>query len=223
VLGDLNAELIDCFTAVRDRLPEVIDVLQTHRYDKTYYYRVRAMDRERMELPRQAARTIFLNRTGFNGLYRVNKKGGFNVPFGRYTNPLICDVENLEACTQVLEGTELRCGTFQEVLSTVQKDDFVYLDPPYVPVSKTANFTAYVPGGFGPQDQLELSVELERLHSLGARFVLSNADAQGVREMYEALAIDTLRIIGVQALRAVNSKKTARGRVAELLVTNLPV
>lgn len=223
VIGDVNQELIDCFGAVRDCLPDVIDVLETHRYEQEYYYSVRAADRETLTLPEKAARTIFLNRTGFNGLYRVNKKGTFNVPFGRYTDPLICDEENLAACAEVLAETELRCGNFKSVLATVRAGDFVYLDPPYVPASKTANFTSYVAGGFGHDDQMELAQELERLHSIGARFVLSNADAEGVRAMYEALDIDTLRIIGVQALRAVNSKSTKRGRVGEVLVTNIPI
>ncbi|MCP4871520.1 MAG: DNA adenine methylase [Proteobacteria bacterium] len=223
VIGDVNQELIDCFGAVRDCVGDVMDVLTTHKYEQEYYYEVRATDPSTLTLPQKAARTIFLNRTGFNGLYRVNKKGKFNVPFGRYTNPLICDVANLGACSGVLAETELRCGAFKKVLATVGEDDFVYLDPPYVPVSKTANFTSYASGGFGHDDQLELASELERLHAVGAKFVLSNADADGVRAMYEALDIDTLRIIGVQALRAVNSKSTKRGRVGEVLVTNIPV
>jgi len=223
VLGDLNQELIDCYGAVRDRLPELVDALGAHYYEQGHYYETRALRPADLEVPARAARTIFLNRTGFNGLYRVNQKGGFNVPFGRYTNPQICDEENLEACSGVLDSAELRCGPFAEVLATVGRGDFVYLDPPYVPVSKTANFTGYVAGGFGPDDQTALAKELERLHAVGARFVISNADVDGVREMYEALDIDTLRVIGVQALRAVNSKTTKRGRVGEVLVTNVPL
>ncbi len=222
VLGDLNRELIDCFGAVRDCLDEVVAILDAHIYDKDYFYDIRALDPATLPLPARAARTIYLNRTGFNGLYRVNRKGRFNVPFGRYSNPTICDEENLEACREVLGAAELRCGGFDEVLATAAEGDFVYLDPPYVPVSKTANFTSYVAGGFGPDDQDRLARQLVDLDRRGVRFVLSNADAEGVRAMYEDLGIASLRIIGVQALRAVNSKTTGRGRVGELLVTNVP-
>jgi len=220
VLADLNGELIDAFTAVRDDLEATMEFLREHVYEKTWYYRTRSRDPEEMELAERAARTIYLNRTGFNGLYRVNSKGRFNVPFGRYKDPLICDQENLTACRQALQGADLVSAPFDEVLDGAQSGDFVYMDPPYVPLSKTANFTQYVAGGFGPEAQERLASWLERLHGRGVRFALSNADTPETRAMYGALAIDGLRIDGVTATRSVNSRTTGRGRVGELIVWN---
>jgi DNA adenine methylase len=220
VLADLNPELIDAFTAVRDDVEELMEHLRGHVYDKGYFYEVRSRDRGAMTLPERAARTIFLNRTGFNGLYRVNQKGLFNVPFGRYKDPTICDSDNLLACSAVLKGTELRSSSFEVVLADAGKGDFVYLDPPYVPVSRTANFTAYTRGGFGPADQDRLAQCLVELDERGACFVLSNADTPEVRAMYERLGIAQLQIDTVLANRSVNSRVGGRGKVGELLVRN---
>jgi len=221
VIADLNPELVDCFTAVRDRLDRVIGHLEGHIYEKGHFYAVRDLEPDDLSLAERAARTIYLNRTGFNGLYRVNSKGRFNVPFGRYTNPLICDHENLQACSEALQGTDVVQGHFAEVLAKAKAGDFVYLDPPYVPVSRTSNFTHYVAGGFGPDDQNRLAQELVGLDSRGARFVLSNADTPEVRAMYLELGIPKLRIEQVLASRAVNSRSSGRGKVPELLVHNL--
>lgn len=220
VLADLNAELIDAFTAVRDDLDRTREALREHVYEKSHYYRTRSTDPSTMALPERAARTIFLNRTGFNGLYRVNKSGRFNVPFGRYKDPTICDDENLLACRAALAGTELRCAAFDSVLEDAVHNDFVYMDPPYVPLSRTANFTQYVAGGFGPADQERLAAALVRLDGRGVRFVLSNADTPETRAMYLGLGIEGLRVDTVSATRAVNSRTTGRGRVSELIVWN---
>jgi DNA adenine methylase len=220
VLGDYNAELIEAYTVVRDGLPQLIQLLEGHYYEKNYFYSVRALDTERLSAAESAARTIYLNRTGFNGLYRVNLKGQFNVPFGRYSNPLICDHENLEACSALLRSAQLQQGSFERVLRSAKAGDFVYLDPPYVPLSKTSNFTSYVAGGFGPQQQEALAQLLVDLDQRGVRFMLSNAGCEDSRALYRDLPIEGLRIETVRARRSVNSRSSGRGKVDEILVLN---
>lgn len=220
VLSDLNQELIDCYLAIRDRLGEVLGVLRGHVYEKDHFYAVREQEPADLSPAERAARTIYLNRVGFNGLYRVNSKGRFNVPFGRYANPLICDEDNLPACSAALRNADLRVAPFEETLAQAGPGDFVYLDPPYVPVSQTASFTSYVPGGFGLREQRRLAAELVGLHGRGARFLLSNADVPQARELYASLPIPGLRIDTILASRAINSRPDARGKVSELLVSN---
>jgi DNA adenine methylase len=193
-VGDANAELVHCWTMVRDRTEELIDALAEYVYDKERYYAVRAIRPEELKPIPRAARTLYLNRTGFNGLYRVNKSGGFNVPFGRYTKPLICDRANLRACAGFLANTELRCGDFVDLVENAQAGDFAYFDPPYAPVSATSNFTDYRPGGFGWSDHERLAKTFERLARRGVKVVLSNSDAPGVRGLYEALKAPNLKV-----------------------------
>ena len=166
-----------------------------------------------------AAWFIYLNKTGFNGLYRVNKSGGFNVPFGRYKNPLICDEANLRACSRFLQGTDLRCGEFDGAVKDATDGDFVYFDPPYMPVSATSNFTDYRPGGFGFPDHERLARTVEDLSQRGVRVLLSNSDTPAVRSLYEGLKAPNLKIHVVRANRSVNSKASRRGKVNELLVS----
>ncbi len=221
VLADVNDELVDCYSAVRDHLDDVIEALKQHRYEKDYYYEVRAWDRRSLPLIERAARTIFLNKTGFNGLYRVNSKGLFNVPFGRYSNPKICDEANLPACSTVLQGTEIRHTDFEGLLKEPTDGDFVYLDPPYIPLNATANFTAYTAGGFGPDDQRRLAASLVTAHRRGARFLLSNADTPVTRELYSELLDEPgVDLDIVRARRAINSKAGRRGPVNEVVIFN---
>ncbi|MBI5490704.1 MAG: DNA adenine methylase [Deltaproteobacteria bacterium] len=214
-LSDDNADLIDCLLAVRDDLPAVIDALGRHRYEKEYYYAVRAQDPAALPLAERAARMIFLNRTCFNGLYRVNSKGGFNVPFGRYSNPTICDAPNLHACARALKQAQIERGPFGSVLDRARRGDFVYFDPPYHPLSKTAYFTAYAKGGFREEDQRELARVFAELDRRGVLVMLSNSDTPLVRELYKGL-----RIVRVQATRSINSKGARRGAITELVVLN---
>jgi DNA adenine methylase len=221
VLADANDELVDCYTAVRDHLDEVMDELERHRYEKDYYYDVRGWPRTDLGLIERAARTIFLNKTGFNGLYRVNSKGLFNVPFGRYSNPTICDRDNLPGCSEALQGVELRHADFEAVIDDADDGDFVYLDPPYVPLNATANFTAYTAGGFGPDEQRRLASALVRAHRRGARFLLSNADSPVTRELYRELLDERgVDIDIVLARRNINSNGKRRGPVTEIVVHN---
>jgi DNA adenine methylase len=217
VLADINAELIDCYTAVRDQVDQVIAALQGHRYDSSYFYRVRGIDPASLSPPERAARTIFLNRTGFNGLYRVNRAGRFNVPFGRYTNPVICDADNLRACAAVLAGVQLSVGDFASVAMMAEKGDFVYFDPPYVPVSRTASFTSYAANGFGLTEQERLADLVVELTRKGAYVMLSNSDTPEARKLYGKLKIER-----VLASRSINSNGARRGKVAEIVVRNYP-
>jgi DNA adenine methylase len=212
-LGDVNAELVDCYVAVRDHVEAVIRALRSHKYESDHYYAVRAQSPADLSLPKRAARTIFLNKTGYNGLYRVNRSGQFNVPFGRFTKPLFCDPANLRACSRALKGVTIETGDFTSVLEHAKKGDFVYFDPPYVPLSRTSDFTAYVPGGFGEAEQEKLADVFAKLAARGVHVMLSNSDTKLVRELYADFHIDT-----VYATRNVNSNASRRGKLAEVVV-----
>jgi len=211
---DANDELMRCYTAIRDNVEQVIIELQRMPYEEQRYYAIRAYDQNPDPDPYWlAARTIYLNKCGFNGLYRVNAKGLFNVPFGRYVNPTICDTENLRAVSAALQKAHISTADF----STIKEDmngALIYCDPPYWPVSKTANFTAYQAGGFGPEQQKLLRDKALEWAACGARVVLSNADVSEVRTLYE----DGFEIHAVEARRAVNSKSDKRGKVGELIM-----
>jgi DNA adenine methylase len=212
-LTDVNAELIDAYVAIRDHVDDVIEVLRGHRYESDYYYEVRKLDRTKLSLAERAARTVFLNKTGYNGLYRVNRSGQFNVPFGRFTNPAFCDVENLRACSRALRGVQITAADFEAVLETARKGDFVYFDPPYVPLSPTSDFTAYIPGGFGEGEQRKLAKVFGKLARRGVYAMLSNSDTPFVRKLYEDFDIET-----VYAARSVNSNAARRGKLPEVVV-----
>jgi DNA adenine methylase len=218
-LSDINRELIDCYRAVRDEVEGLIEALKLHHYEESHYYAVRDRDPLEMPLPERAARTIFLNRTGFNGLYRVNRAGNFNVPLGRYVNPLICDEKNLRACSEALKGAELEVRDFSEVSRYAQRGDFVYFDPPYVPVSDTSDFTSYVPGGFGWEQQIRLAEVFAELARRGVKVMLSNSDVQRLRELYAHFDI-----VDVEASRSINSVASRRGKkVQEIVVRSFKV
>lgn len=215
VLADINRELVDCYQAVRDRVEEVVQDLQTHTHDEGYYYALRERRPEELDLPRRASRTIFLNRTGFNGLYRVNREGRFNVPFGRYTNPVVCDEDNLRACSQQLAAAHIDAMPFDEVEDMAAPGDLVYFDPPYVPASATANFTSYAAEGFTLRDQERLAELARRLSGRGVNVMVSNSDTPLTRELYQGLHLHQ-----VMARRSINSNGARRGAVPELLVTS---
>jgi len=214
-LSDANPALIEVYRALRDDVDGVIAALRLHRYDRDHYYRVRAQRPEALTLAERAARVIYLNKTCYNGLYRENRAGQFNVPFGRYANPTICDEPNLRAASAVLQGVDIACRPFPTVLDAARPGDFVYFDPPYVPVSATANFTAYNRHGFGPDDQRRLRDVFAALAGRGVRAMLSNSDTPLVRELYAGFRVEQ-----VFAARAVNSRANGRGKVAEVLVLN---
>lgn len=220
VLVDRLEELINSFRVVRDQVEALIAELrrhEPHKLDREYYGRVRAWDREpgyarRGEVER-AARLLYLNRTCYNGLYRVNRRGQFNVPFGRYRNPTVCDAPNLRAAARALEGVRLVAGDFEAVLEDAGPGDLVYLDPPYQPLSATANFTAYTAGDFAFDDQRRLARLFRDLDARGCQLMLSNSDTESIRELYAGYPQVVL-----QAARPINSRARGRGPVPELLV-----
>jgi DNA adenine methylase len=216
VLGDLNRERMETYSAIWLDVDAVIRELKKHVYDEKRYYAVRAQSPVSLSVEGAAARHIYLNRTCFNGLFRVNKKGVFNVPFGKYTNPTICDEENLRAVSAVLRKTSatITALDFEKTVFAAKRGDAVYFDPPYAPASETANFTSYTAGGFGPADQERLRDVARKLIDRGVHVLLSNSDTPFVRELYKGFKLEE-----VQAPRRVNSKGSKRGNVGELLIS----
>ena len=217
-LSDINPELINVYKVVRDNVEDLIRDLGKHRYEQEYFYKVRNLDREpgyaALSAVETASRLIFLNKTCYNGLYRVKAGGKFNTPFGRYTNPTIVDADNLRACSAALRNIELRSGTFLDIEADVTADDFIYFDPPYVPLSMTSSFTSYSNGGFDLTFQVALRDLCVRLRERKISFLLSNSSAPFVLELYK-----DFDIVRVKARRAVNSQRAGRGEVDEVLVT----
>jgi DNA adenine methylase len=214
-LADLNEELMVTYRAVAEDVEAVIRLLHAYEHREEVYYATRALDVATLSPAERAARMIFLNKTCFNGLWRVNSKGLFNVPFGRYANPRICDEECLRAAAPLLARATLTCADFHDLLADLGPGDFVYFDPPYAPVSETADFTSYAKEGFGPGDQERLAHTFRALAERGVLCMLSNADTPLTRALYKDFAIDV-----VHARRSVNSKATRRGTVPELVVTS---
>ena len=216
-ISDANLRLIRTYRAIRDDVEGVIERLSVYkeRHGKEFYYDLRAVDIDRKRADVDvAAWMIYLNKTGFNGLYRVNKKNKFNTPFGRYKNPKICDIPNLRACSYALQGVEIVHAYFDHIHDRVKKDDFVYFDPPYVPVSVTSSFTSYTNDGFGSLEQSILRDLALEIKQKGAFVTLSNSDHPFVRELYKGF-----KMRSIQVGRSINSKSTARGKVGELIIS----
>lgn len=215
-ISDQNERLVRTFTAVRDDVEALIGRLKEHadQHCKDHYYAVRSVDIDDREDVDVAAWLIYLNRTGFNGLYRVNKKGKFNVPIGRYKNPTICDETNLRACSAALQGVNINCEGFDAVLDRAGAMDFVYFDPPYVPASKTSSFTSYTSDGFTNHDQERLRDVARMLKQAEVRVMLSNSDVPRVRKLYTP----GFRKHAIQVKRAISANAKKRGAVGELII-----
>jgi DNA adenine methylase len=212
VLGDINEEIVNLYSVVRMTPKALLKELKRLPIDEKSFYKIRAQALTgRLQ---RAARTIYLNKTAFNGLYRVNKKGEFNVPWGDYKNPTLAVDEVIHACSQALAETSLVDCDFEDTVVSAKRGDVVYFDPPYIPVSKTANFTGYAAGGFGDGDQERLRSLMEKLDTKGVHVLLSNSDTPRARELYDGFKIES-----VQAPRRVNSKGNKRGNVGELLIS----
>ena len=179
-ISDMNEELINLYCVVRDNVYELISDLSKHKITKEYYLKIRNLDRtnkyKKLTNVQRASRFIYLNRTCFNGLYRVNSKGEFNVPFGNYKNPRIVDIDNLLSCSSLLKNTEIKHADFSKVLEYAKKGDFVYFDPPYVPLNETSSFTSYTKNGFDMDMQVKLKEVCDELNLKGVNFMLSNSD-----------------------------------------------
>lgn len=214
VLADANERLVRTYRGVRDDVASVIALLETYPYERDFYYRLRALPIDRASDVEVAAWFVYLNRAGFNGLYRVNRQNGFNVPFGRYDSPKICDAENLRACSVALQDVELVVADFETSTKAARRGDFAYFDPPYVPLSATSCFTSYAAEGFGADDQRRLRKTAAALKKRGVKVLVSNSSAPFVRELY-ASGFETLE---VDARRAISCKGDGRGAVKELLL-----
>lgn len=219
-LSDLNAELVMTYNVIKNDVESLIQLLKKHKYEKEYFLKVRAKNPKTFSEVEVASRFMYLNRTAFNGMYRVNSKGQFNVPFGKYNNPLICDANNLRKVSKALKNVEIKHQDYKAVLKKAKKGDFVYFDPPYYPVSKTASFTAYNTDVFLDKEQIELRDTFVALHKRGCFVMLSNSDTPFINKIYSELKDKKIKISKVRAGRAINSKGTGRGKITEVLVTN---
>lgn len=223
VINDSNKELMNTYKIIKDNPNELITFLQIHelKNNEDYFYEIRSMDRNKdydsISDIEKAARTIYLNKTCYNGLYRVNKLNQFNAPYGKYKNPVIVDYDNILACSNFLNKADVKIfdGDYKDVLTLANKDDFVYLDPPYLPISKTSSFTSYTANNFNLDEQIELKNQCDRLNEEGIRFLLSNSYNEIIMELYK-----DYEIIIVNARRVINSDPSKRGEIREVLIKN---
>jgi DNA adenine methylase len=215
VVSDRNADLVEVYRAIQRNVEDVIEALEAYgkRHSETQYYRVRELELEGRVA--RAARLIYLNKTGYNGLYRVNREGRFNVPMGRYTNPTICDPTRLRAAARALRGVQIRSGDFESVCRRARPGDAVYFDPPYLPVSRTSSFAAYDACPFGLDEHERLARVFSDLAERDVTAVLSNSHTPDTARLYRDF---TTQVIDVP--RPINSVAARRGAVGELLVVN---
>lgn len=225
-VSDLNATLIATYRIIKTDVGKLIVALKEIQ---THYHQLPSLDDKRayfLELREEYNRLksddfkktvllIFLNKTCFNGMYRENSKGGFNVPFGKHEKPTICDEKNLLAIAEQLSETEISCSSYELITKSAKKGDFVYFDPPYHPLSTTSSFTSYQAGGFSAKDQELLRDEFKRLSDLGCKVMLSNSDAPLINDLYKEFNIKK-----IYAARSINSKGNGRGKILEVVVTN---
>lgn len=235
-ISDANAELVNAYRVIRSSIDDLIALLSTYQSEyipmgdeerKKYYMAKRTRfnklksEHSRADIE-MSALMIFLNRTCFNGLYRVNRKGEFNVPIGAYKLPLICDEKNLRSVSKSLQDVEIVCGDYRQSADFIDSHTFVYFDPPYRPLTETASFTSYAEGGFDDQSQVELAEFVQQLDKIGARILLSNSDPKNTDEnddFFDRLYKEQT-IHRVSASRSINSKASHRGKISELLITN---
>ncbi len=221
VVNDSNIELINCYDVIKNNSEELIVDLSKHIHSEEYYYKTRNLDREEsfknLSNVKRASRFIFLNRTCFNGLYRVNSKGHFNVPFGKYKNPNYQNFELLKSISSYLNNNDITIHNtdFYIAVAGAEKGDFIYFDPPYDPLNKTSSFTSYQASSFTKEEQVRLRDTFVELDRRGCKVMLSNSSTPFVAELYK-----DYKIVRVKASRAINSKATGRGQIDEFLVMN---
>jgi DNA adenine methylase len=225
IINDFNTQLIMTYVVIKENVEELIKLLKKYKdkNDEEYFYEIRSMDRNTIKFNKltnteKAARLIFLNKTCFNGLYRVNSQGLFNVPYGKYKNPAICEEIVLRQISKYLNSHEidiLNCD-FEQAVKTADKNSFIYFDPPYHSPDKT-NFTGYQADGFGEEEQERLRNIMIKMTNRGTKCLLSNSDTEYIRELYD---YDFFEIISVQAKRYINSDSAGRGNVNEVLIRN---
>jgi len=228
ILTDINPELINAYCCVRDRVEELIELLKYHqsqhiKHHEKYYYSVRSQSYQASA--EKAARLIYLNKTCYNGLYRENSKGEFNVPIGRYKNPNICQADLLRSVSSMLASVQIEVRKFDRVMDfATSSKDFVYFDPPYHPISTTSNFTAYSRNNFKEAEQLQLRNVFSQLSERGVKVMLSNSYCDFIKKIYtdsQAFKTDRMpEIIEISASRGINSNSCKRGKVKELLISS---
>lgn len=220
ILSDNNPDLVTCYKVIKNDVKLLIKSLSKCEYDEKQYYKTRAIDRDeetykKLSDVEKAARTIYLNKTGYNGLYRVNSKGFYNVPFGLHKNPTICDEKNLIAVHIGLRNVKIIQGSFEICLNFAEKNDFIYFDPPYHPLSRTSNFTSYLKGNFGKDSQKMLYEIFKMLDDRGCKLLLSNSYSDFILDLYQ-----DYEIIILKARRSINSNAKKRGLIKEVLIKN---
>lgn len=227
VVNDRNGDLMLVYETIRDDVEALIVDLQKHENTSEYFYRLRDLDRDKnaykdMSKVEKASRILYLNKTCYNGLFRVNASGEFNAPFGHYKNPNIVNAPVLRAVSKYFSSASNRIQLFHEdfevTLRRIPKGGFVYLDPPYDPVSDTASFTGYNSGGFGKEEQARLKQCCDALHQRGVKFLLSNSATSFIKDLYQGYTIST-----VHAKRAINSDGKKRGAIEEVLIRNYEI
>jgi len=222
VVNDINQELMNIYQVIKENVDELIEDLKKHKNEREYFYKIRELDRDKERYSKltkveRASRIIYLNKTCYNGLFRVNRSGEFNAPFGNYKNPNIVNENTLRAVSEYFNRANIifTCQDFEVALQRAAKGDFVYLDPPYDPLSETANFTEYDKGGFNRDEQIRLKRVCDKLNKKGIKFLLSNSATDFIMELYKDYKIKIIK-----AKRAINSKADRRGEVDEVLVMN---
>lgn len=224
VINDSNEELINIYTVIKEEPEALISLLEKHRQENSqeYFYQVRALDRDReryseLTAAQRAARIIYLNKTCYNGLFRVNRAGEFNSPWGKYKNPNITNETTIRAMSHYLNKAKVTvmCGDYRQALKGLRKGAFVYLDPPYMPISSSSSFTGYTAEGFGVIEQKELKKQCDLLNKKGIKFLLSNSCCEFIEDLYKDFIVER-----VSAKRAINAKAEGRGVIDEVLVRN---
>ena len=216
-LSDINEELINCLNVIKTDVENLIKELKKLKrtHNKEVYYKIRADDLNSLSPLKRASRFIYLNKTCFNGLYRVNSKGGFNVPIGSYKNPAICNEAELREISKLLQNAKIEVKQFYEIAKDVKKDDFIYFDPPYYPLNKTSSFTTYTKEVFLEKEQIRLKELFAKLDKMGAKVMLSNSDTQFIKDLYQKY-----NIAFVKANRMINCDGKGRGKINEVVITN---
>ena len=222
IINDFNDELINLYQVIKNNPHELIEDLKKHKNEKDYFYCMRELDRNKESYKKlsnieRASRILYLNKTCYNGLYRVNSNGEFNSPFGTYKNPLICDEANILEISNYFNKNNIKIlnDDFSIILKYVKANDFVYLDPPYYPLTKSASFTGYNANGFNEADQIRLKEFCDKLNKKGVKFLLSNSNTDFIKELYKEYDI-----IIVKAKRYINSNGNDRNNCEEVLIKN---
>ena len=216
-INDVNPRLMNFYRVVRDRPEELIEAARGHRYEEAEYYRLRDRFNSKPDPVEDAALLLYLNRTCYNGLYRVNSRGEFNVPFGRYRDPTVVHPRQIRRASGLLRGVEALCSDFEYLREHAQEGDLCYMDPPYQPASRTANFVDYAAGGFGEPDQARLRDLCVELDARGVHLVQSNSDTDLIRRLYEGTGF---QLESLRTTRNISRKVSSRGGGRDLLITS---